>query len=229
MVVGTANYMSPEQARGGDSRPAFRPSSRSAWSSIACLTGQPAFERSGLRRRPVAAIIEDELHAYRAGHPGACPPGRSAAMPGQRPREVATPPRPTCTTKAETHPRASLRNHRRTDVEHRRRDRSGEASCVVQAIVLSLAALPLPACSACILLLPPTADLTGYSMTPPGYRGGLQDSAGVGAALNGKDIAYSASDVDGVLQIFVRGVNSPTRAQITKAPADCQTPDLVSR
>jgi Tol biopolymer transport system component len=86
---------------------------------------------------------------------------------------------------------------------------------------MPLAALAVGAIAGLALVPLPEGDLSRYKLTPLATEEGLKSSPAW--APNGKDIAYGA-DVDGVRQVFVRGLASATRAQITQAADDCETP-----
>jgi serine/threonine protein kinase len=216
MVVGTANYMSPEQARGEAL------DLRSDQFSLGLvfyrmLTGQAAFERSS-SAGTMAAIIEDELPPISPTIPAPVRWAVQRCLAKDRENRYAS--------------TADLSFELKHILEHLSEITAERTSSSVAAaapakrrsfrtIGLSLAALVAGLLSGMLAPPPATPDLSSYSMMPLATEEGFK--ATPAWAPNGKDIAYSA-DVDGVLQIFVRGLNSPTRAQITKAPADCETP-----
>lgn len=216
MVVGTANYMSPEQARGEAL------DLRSDQFSLGLvfyrmLTGQPAFERSSCAGT-MAAIIEDELPPIAPTIPAPVRWVVQRCLAKDRESRYAH--------------TADLQYELKHILEHLSEitaERTSSTAAVAapvkrrvsRAVVLSMAALAAGLLSGMLLPPPPAADLSGYSMMPLATEEGFKTSPAW--APNGKDIAYSA-DVDGILQICVRGVTSATRAQITKAPSDCNTP-----
>ena len=215
MIVGTANYMSPEQARGEQL------DLRSDQFSLGLvfyrmLTGQPAFERSS-SAGTMAAIIEDEVPPIAPTIPAPVRWAVQRCLAKDRENRYAS--------------TADLGYELKHILEHLSEITAERTSATaaappakrrsLRAVWLSGAALVAGLLSGMLLPPPATPDLSGYTMAPLATEEGFKTSPAW--APNGKDIAYAA-DVDGVLQIFVRGVHSPTRAQITKAPADCQNP-----
>ncbi|MGA2114771.1 MAG: protein kinase [Bryobacteraceae bacterium] len=214
MVVGTASYMSPEQARGEALD--FRSDQFSLGLTFyRMLTGKLAFERTSAVGS-MAAIIEEEVPPLAASVPSPVRwiverclakdrdgryasthdlclelkllQGRLSEMTGEKPAQAL--PAPV-------------------------KRRSGPL------LWLSAAALAVGLVGGLLLAPPPGADLSGYRMSPLATEPGYKSSPAW--APNGASIAYSA-DAEGVRQIFVRSLASPTPAQITKAPADCEAP-----
>ena len=216
MVVGTANYMSPEQARGEALD--FRSDQFSLGLVFyRMLTGQGAFERNSAAGT-MAAIIEDELPPIGPTVPAPVRWAVERCLAKDRENRYAS--------------TADLQSELRHMLEHlaeitmERTSSTAAAPAPVKrrlflTVALSAAALLAGLLNGMLLPGPAAPDLSSYSMTPLATEEGYKTSPAW--SPNGKDIAYSA-DVDGVLQIFVRGLNSPTRAQITRAPADCRMP-----
>ncbi len=215
MVVGTAAYMSPEQAR-GDALDLRSDQFSLGLVFYRMLTGQPAFERSSCAGT-MAAIIEDELPPISPTIPAPVRWAVQRCLAKDRESRYAS--------------TADLSFELKHILEHLSEitaERTSSAPAAAPArrrsfrtVGLSLAALVAGLLSGMLLPPPAAHDLSSYGMMPLATEEGYKSSPAW--APNGKDIAYSA-DVDGVLQVFVRGVNAPTRAQITKAPADCETP-----
>jgi len=215
MVVGTANYMSPEQARGEALD--FRSDQFSLGLVFyRMLTGQPAFERSS-SAGTMAAIIEDELPPIGPTIPAPVRWAVERCLAKDRDNRYAH--------TADLHYELKHLLEHLAEITHERPAAVAEPAPAKRwfsrAIWLSLAGLIAGLTSGMLVPPPRAPDLSTYSMVPLATEAGYKSSPAW--APNGKDVAYSA-DVDGVLQIFVRGVSSPTRAQITKAPADCTIP-----
>ncbi|HUB79975.1 MAG TPA: protein kinase [Bryobacteraceae bacterium] len=216
MVVGTASYMSPEQARGEALD--FRSDQFSLGLMFyRMLTGQGAFERNSAAGT-MAAIIEDELPPISPTVPAPVRWAVERCLAKDRENRYAS--------------TADLHSELRHILEHlneitaERTSSMAAASAPVKrrwfrTVGLSLAALMAGLLNGMLVPGPRAPDLSSYSMTPLATEEGYKTSPAW--APNGRDIAYSA-EVDGVLQVFVRGVNGTTRAQITRAPADCQSP-----
>jgi serine/threonine protein kinase len=215
MVVGTANYMSPEQARGEALD--FRSDQFSLGLVFyRMLAGEAAFERSS-SAGTMAAIIEDEVKPIGPTIPAPVRWAVERCLAKDRENRYAH--------------TADLHYELKHILEHLSEitaERTATAAAAPpakrrssRAILLGLAGLAAGLLSGMLLPAPATPDLSSYSMTPLATEEGYKSSPAW--APNGKDIAYSA-DAGGVTQIFVRGTNSPMRAQITRAPADCQTP-----
>lgn len=71
------------------------------------------------------------------------------------------------------------------------------------------------------VLAPPTVNLDRYRVRPLATAAHYEGSAAWSA--DGRSIAFAA-DVDGTRQIFVRELDSPMEAQITRGPVDCEEP-----
>jgi Tol biopolymer transport system component len=214
MVVGTASYMSPEQARGAPLD--FRSDQFSLGLTFyRMLTGEPAFERSS-SAGTMAAIIEEEVPPINPAIPAPVRWTVERCLAKDRENRYAS--------TADLHYELKHILEHLSEITAERTAASPAAPAKRhrgRTLWLSLAALAAGLSGGVLLPPPPAPDLSTYSMTPLATEEGYKSSPAW--APNGKDIAYSA-DSQGVLQIFVRGVNSPTRAQITKAPADCETP-----
>ncbi len=70
-------------------------------------------------------------------------------------------------------------------------------------------------------LLTSDTDLERYRFSPLATDGAYEGFPAW--SPDGRAIAY-VRDVDGILQIFVRSLDSPTAAQLTRAPRDCREP-----
>jgi Tol biopolymer transport system component len=221
-VVGTANYMSPEQARGEGLD--FRSDQFSLGLVFyRMLTGEAAFERSS-SAGVMAAIIEDEVRPIGPSVPAPVRWAVDRCLAKDRENRYSH--------------TADLYSELKNILEHLS-EITAERHTAQQA---AAAAVPPPKRSSkwtlwvgasglaagltvgmlSGMLLPPAApDLATYTMAPLATEEGYKSSPAW--APNGKDLAYSA-DAAGTLQIFVRGASSPTRAQITKASTDCEAP-----
>jgi len=215
MVVGTANYMSPEQAR-GDALDLRSDQFSLGLVFYRMITGQPAFDRSS-SAGTMAAIIEDELPPIAPTVPAPVRWAVERCLSKDRENRYAS--------TADLHYELKHILEHLSEITAERPATSAVAAPnkrrSLGGLWLLPAVLTAGILSGTLVPPPPAGDLSGYSMVPLATEEGYKTSPSW--APNGKDIAYSA-DVDGVLQIFVRGVNSPTRAQITKASADCETP-----
>ncbi|HEX3744280.1 MAG TPA: protein kinase [Bryobacteraceae bacterium] len=215
MVVGTANYMSPEQARGEQL------DLRSDQFSLGLvfyrmLTGQAAFERSS-SAGTMAAIIDDELPPISPTIPTPVRWAVERCLAKDRENRYAS------TADLYFELKHILERLGEITAERTATNLAAPPSRKrsFRAVGLSLAALASGLLSGMLLPPPASPDLSSYAMTPLATEEGYKTQPAW--APNGRDIAYSA-DVDGVLQIFVRGINSATRAQITRASSDCTTP-----
>ena len=213
MIVGTAHYMSPEQARGEALD--FRSDQFSLGLVFyRMLTGRLAFERDSCAGT-MAAIIEDEVKPVDTTVPAPVRWVVERCLAKDRQCRYAS--------------TADLQYELKHILEHLSEitaERPAIAPAAGKRKFGRSAWLPLAALAAAllgsVLLAPPEGtDLGTYNLTPLATEEGYKSSPAW--APNGKDIAYSA-DAAGVRQIFVRGLGSPTRAQITKAPADCESP-----
>jgi Tol biopolymer transport system component len=210
MIVGTAGYVSPEQARGEELD--FRSDQFSLGVTFyRMLTGEMPFERNSTVAT-LAAIIEEEPRPIAAGVPAQVRWMVERCLAKDREGRYAS------TT--------DLYNELKVILGHLSEITAEKQASVVPAPVrrrlrlpvwLSIAALAA-GLAAGQLLTSPNADFSAYGLTPFATEEGYKSSPAW--APNGKDIAYSA-DVKGVRQIFVRGLASPSAAQITQAAADC--------
>ncbi len=218
-VVGTANYMSPEQARGDGLD--FRSDQFSLGLVFyRMLTGEAAFERSS-SAGTMAAIIEDEVRPIGPSVPAPVRWAVERCLAKDRENRYSH--------------TADLYSELKNILEHLSEITAERHTAQLAAAppvkrsskwTLSVGASGLAAGLAVgllsgVLLPPAVPDLAKYDMTPLATEEGYKSSPAW--APNGKDIAYTA-DAGGVMQIFVRGGNAPTRAQITEAPADCAAP-----
>jgi Tol biopolymer transport system component len=214
MIVGTANYMSPEQARGEALD--FRSDQFSLGVTFyGMLTGELPFERDSTVAT-LAAIIGEE------------PRPIAAEVPAQVRWTVER-----CLAKDREGRYAStydLYNELKLILGHLSEITTERQAGAVPAparrrlrspVWLSIAALAAGLAGGLLLTPSPRADLSTYRLAPLATEEGYKCAPAW--APNGKEIAYSA-DVNGVRQIFVRSLATPTPAQITKAAADCDTP-----
>ena len=214
MIVGTASYMSPEQARGETLD--FRSDQFSLGLTFyRMLSGVLPFERTSMVAT-MTAIIEEEAPPIGAAVPA---PVRWVVE-----RCLAKDPGSRYASTYDLYGELKQILERLSEITAERRPGDAPAAAKRRLnpwVWLAMAALAAGLAAGRLLAPPPGADLSAYRLTPLATEAGYQGSPAW--AANGKDLAYSA-DVDGVRQIFVRGLASPTPAQITKAAADCETP-----
>ena len=214
MIVGTIGYLSPEQARGEALD--FRSDQFSLGVTFyRMLTGKLPFERSSTLAT-LAALAEEEPEPIGPGVPAQVRWTVERCLSKDREGRYAS-------TYDLYHELKSTLSHLSEITSERH---TAAASAPARRRMRATVWLPISALAAGLaagLLLAPStgSDLSSYSLTPLATEEGYKGSPAW--APNGKDIAYSA-DVNGVRQIFVRGVSAPTPAQITRAPADCETP-----
>ncbi|HUI56019.1 MAG TPA: protein kinase [Bryobacteraceae bacterium] len=214
MIVGTASYMSPEQARGDTLD--FRSDQFSLGLIFyRMLTGQAAFERDS-SVGTMAAIIEEEVRPIGAGVPAPVRWAVERCLAKDRESRYAS------TADLHFELKHILDHLSEITAERPAADASapGKRRSML-SLWLCLATLAAGLAGGLLLAPPPGADLSAYSMNPLATEEGYKSSPAW--APNGKDIAYSA-DVEGLRQIFVRSLASSTRSQITKASADCDAP-----
>lgn len=213
MIIGTASYMSPEQARGEALD--FRSDQFSLGLCFyRMLTGEPAFERDS-SAGTMAAIIQEEIRPIGATIPAPVRWAVERCLAKDRENRYAS-------TSDLHYELKHILEHLSEITAERPAAAPAPAKRRFKRAVLAVpAALVVGMVGGLVLAPQGGVDLSAYRLTPLATEEGYKSSPAW--APNGKDIAYSA-DADGVRQIFVRGVSSPTRAQITKGPADCEFP-----
>jgi Tol biopolymer transport system component/tRNA A-37 threonylcarbamoyl transferase component Bud32 len=208
MVLGTVGYMSPEQVEG---KPVDHRSDIFSLGCILyeCVTGQRAFHSES---------IVDSLHQILYSQP----PPVSEANPDASPeleriirRCLAKNPDERYQSIKEV--AIELREVLRTETvpaTHRSR-RRWRTAAIAGALGIFVAALAL------WMVRPTGADLAKYHYTPLATSGAYEGFPAW--SPDGKSVAYIA-EVDGILQVFVRSVGSPTPTQVTQAARDCRDP-----
>ncbi len=212
MVIGTIGYMSPEQVEGRSV------DHRSDIFSLGCIlyegiTGKKAFQ---------AASLIDTLHNITSNEPAAIRTLQPAA-PQALERVVGR-----CLKKDPEERYQSIKDLAIELREILRGSDSGTATekpvrrlRIFQTVAVAGAVMALALLGAAVLLRPQGVDLAQYRFEPlstdAAYEGFPAWSP------DGKTIAY-VRDVDGILQVFVRGLDSPLATQITHASRDCREP-----
>ena len=211
-VVGTAGYMSPQQARGEELDP------RSDQFSLGLLiyemlSGKPAFERPSAVQT-MSAIIDEE------------PPPLERTIPTQL-RWILQ----RCLAKEPAGRYESTRDLARDLTTLR--DHYGElttASTGVQAVVAPRRRIPWRFAAACALAAagawcaakllsdPHAIDLTRYRMTP--FATELTEQRMPSWSPDGKSIAFFGLKDSGEQQLYVQGADSPTAVQVSRGPYD---------
>ena len=219
MLAGTIPYMSPEQARGSSTD--FR-SDQFSFGLILyeMATGRPAFRR-GTPAETLEAICGDE-------------PAPGSALNPQAPqllwwiieRCLAKNPDERYAITIDLHRDLRMLRDRLAEAVGQGtravREEKGtplwrRPSAVLAALALLASALVL----ARLLGEVPPPDLSGLHFTPFATEAGYEGLPSW--SPDGQTIAYSA-DVDGILQIFTRRLNSSTPAQVTESPFDAKHP-----
>jgi hypothetical protein len=220
MIVGTVNYMSPEQAR---AEPTDYRSDQFSFGIILyeMATGKKAFEKPETVQT-MSAILTEEPH----------PIERNIPAPLRRAIER-------CLAKDPVDRYESTRDLAR-DLRYLR-DHLSEASSLNQ-VALPRATAPAPrgrtrwqpiaAAFAAGLLLAfvgmlllrrtDVPDQSTYRVTPFSFEPGGQGS--VVWSPDGKSVAYSVSPAAGPPQVFLRTLDSPTPVQLTHIPQESANP-----
>jgi eukaryotic-like serine/threonine-protein kinase len=221
LVLGTASYMSPEQARGETVD--FRSDHFSLGLILyEMFTGKRAFDRSS-PISTLSAIIEDDFEPLATVKPSIPAPLRWCIE--------------RCLSKDR-----SLRYADTQDLYQELktiRERMAEIGVPVAAAavappkprqrwksaVLAVAVLAIAAATAGIAslsLIPEgSVDLNRYRFQPLATEGSFEGEPAWSA--DGKNLAY-VGEVDSIRQIFVQRIGSPNAAQITRSSVDCDAP-----
>ena len=218
MIMGTATYMSPEQAR-GESLDHRTDQFSFGLVLYEMITGKPAFSRSSAMST-MAAIIEEQARPIADLNPSVPAPLRwcvERCMAKDREERYAS----TTDLKRELQ---TIRDHLDEAApppaaaeapEKRRKWR-------VLPSLLGVTGLLAGAMATEVFLVPESAvDLGRYRLRPFGATA-VHESFPAWSP-DGRSIAY-AGEVDGIRQIFVRDLNSPMAARITSSASDCQAP-----
>ena len=217
IIVGTATYMSPEQVRGEllDAR-----SDQFSFGLVLfeMLTGKAPFSRSS-NLSTMAAIIEEPAPSMRDLNPSVPAPLRwsvERCLAKAREERYAS----TTDLKRELE---TIRDHLdETPALQPAAAQSAPRKRRVIPIALGLAGFAAGCLLAPVLLIPESAvDIARYRIAPVAVSSAYEGSPSW--SPDGRSIAYTAY-VDGISQVFVRSLNAPTAAQITKSPALCESP-----
>jgi eukaryotic-like serine/threonine-protein kinase len=224
MVMGTVAFMSPEQALG---QPLDFRSDQFSFGLVLyrMLTGQAAFAGSN-PMSTLAAIIEQEHRPVAELAPGVPAPLRWCVD--------------RCLAKDHDHRYGSTRDLYRelanirqhlSEISGPQPQMSAPVAAVAPAPAKStrwrlVAAVGLAALLAGMALVrlaaPPfQADLATYDLDPLAAE--AQYQSGAAWSHDGRNLAYVA-EVDGIRQVFVRDLNSPMAAQLTRGARDCDAP-----
>jgi eukaryotic-like serine/threonine-protein kinase len=210
MIVGTVNYMSPEQARG---RPFDHRSDQFSFGSLLyeMATGKKAFDEHE-SVQTLAAIISDEAPPLDARSP--------APLRWVIDRCLAKNPEGRYDSSRDLfHELKSLRDHLSeisTQVEHQApmtpAARRAGAWRVPAAFLLGIV---VPIAVALARMDPPGPDLSEYRFTPFSFEPGGQRTPVFSA--DGKAVAYAARQTAfAPYQVYVRYLDQPTAMQLTK-------------
>ncbi len=218
IIVGTATYMSPEQVRGEALDP--RTDQFSFGLVIyEMLTGKAPFARSSAMST-MAAIVEEQATPIGELNPSVPAPLRwcveRCLAKDREDRYAST---------------ADLKRELQTIRQHLDESTGSQPALPAQParrkrrvipILLGLGGLLAGALVTDLFLIPESAvDLARYHIQPVAVTAVYEGSPAW--SPDGQSIAYVA-DVNDVSQVFVRALNSPTPAQITKSAADCNAP-----
>ena len=212
MVLGTVGYMSPEQVEG---KPVDHRSDIFSLGCILyeCVTGQRAFHSES---------IVDSLHQILYSQPAPVVDANPKASPElERIIRRCLAKNPDERYQSIKEVAIELREVLRSSPVARRRTFTREwwrTAAIAGILVLMLAAL---AALLTWLIKPRGADLTKYHYSPLATSAAYEGFPAW--SPDGKSVAYIA-DVDGILQVFVRSVGSPTPTQVTQAARDCRDP-----
>ena len=217
-IIGTATYMSPEQVRGEALDP------RTDQFSLGLvlyemLASKPAFARSS-SVSTMAAIADDQAEPLTEVNPAVPPPLRwcvdRCLAKDREDRYVAT---------------ADLQRELQTIRAHLQEISTARQQPLVKPparrrrffpVLLGLAGLVAGVAETQVFLVPDSVvDMRSYHLQP--LASAALRAASPTWSGDGMSIAYTA-EVNGVRQVFVRDMNSPSAAQITNSAFDCRTP-----
>jgi serine/threonine protein kinase len=218
-ILGTATYMSPEQAQG---KPLDHRTDQFSFGLVLheMFAGKPAFARSSAVST-MAAIVEEPAPSLADLNPAVPAPLRwcveRCLAKDRNDRYVSTADlqRELQTIRAHLQETTSAKLEPVADPPTRRRG-------IWLAILLGLAGIVAGvAITQFLLLSGSVVDLETYGLQPVASPAPRAQSPAWSS--DGKSLAYSA-DVNGVQQIFVRDLSASTAAQITNSPVDCKNP-----
>ena len=218
-ILGTATYMSPEQARGGA---LDHCTDQFSFGLVLyeMLAGKPAFARSSAVST-MAAIVEEPTPPLSEVNPAVPPPLRwcieRCLAKDRDDRYVSTfdLQRELQTVRTHFQELSSTKNEPVAPPPSRKRR-------FVLPLALALAGLAAGIIATGVFLVPDSAvDMETYKLQPVSSAAPRSESPAW--SHDGKSLAYSA-EVNGVQQVFVRDLNAPTPAQITNSAADCMSP-----
>ena len=217
-VLGTATYMSPEQVRGEalDHR-----TDQFSFGLVLyeMLTGKAPFARSSAVST-MAAIVDEHAQPLTELNPAVPAPVRwcieRCLAKDREDRYVST---------------ADLQRELQTVRAHLQEMSASAPQPVLKParrrlrffpLLLGFAGLAAGAIAARVFLVPDTVvDMATFRLRP--VAAAAPRAASPAWSRDGRSLAYTA-EVNGIRQVFVRDLNSPTAAQITNATADCSNP-----
>ncbi len=215
LIMGTATYMSPEQARG---EPVDVRSDQFSFGLILyeMLAGAAAFDR-GSTVRTMAAILDEECHPISALNPDTpAPLGWIVERCLSKDRECRY------ASTFDLYYDLKLLRDRIRNLAPARTPRSVKPHSRIPFFAVILMFLALAMVSARLLWnLRNSVDLHDYRLSPLATSGVFEGEPVW--SPDGKSIAYTG-EVGHVRQVFVRNLPGYAAAQITRAPQDCSEP-----